>query len=130
MTIPKHWFRFVTKSHLMELGEKPPYYPDCRRQNDEPYVFLLLTDSICNELPIDLWNECITVPTKFNRDLLMPLPAITVVAVTNLKASTSAGTLRHGSSPATHVYINPEIPETTSILDMYDAFLICNHQIS
>ncbi|CAH1450050.1 unnamed protein product [Lactuca virosa] len=95
MTIPKHWFRFVTKSHLMELGEKPPYYPDfigvlskikdCRKQDDEPYVFLLLTDT---------------------------------------------GTLRHGSSPATHVYINPEIPETTALLDMYDVFLIYNHQIS
>lgn len=78
MTIPKHWFQFVTKSHLIELGEKPPYYPgiqipvsfyiihithiitlimfldfigvlpkikDCRKQNDEPYVFLFLTDS-------------------------------------------------------------------------------------
>ncbi|CAH1454289.1 unnamed protein product [Lactuca virosa] len=58
MTIPKHWFWFVTKCHLMELGEKPPYYP---------------------------------VPTKFNRDLLIPLHAITIVAVTNLKPSTTAG---------------------------------------
>ncbi|CAI9271578.1 unnamed protein product [Lactuca saligna] len=100
MTIPKHWFRFVTKSHLMELGEKPPYYPDfisvlsktkdCRKANHEPYVFLVLTEKSGNELPINLWNECITVPTKFNRDLLIPLPTITVVAVTNLKASTSA----------------------------------------
>ena len=30
MTIPKHWFQFVTKSHLMELGEKTPYYPGIR----------------------------------------------------------------------------------------------------
>ncbi|CAH1427026.1 unnamed protein product [Lactuca virosa] len=29
-------------------------------------------------------------PTKFNRDVLIPLPAITVVAVTNLKPSVSA----------------------------------------
>ncbi|CAI9269787.1 unnamed protein product [Lactuca saligna] len=90
MTIPKHWFRFVTKSHLMELGEKQPYYPDCRKANHEPYVFLMPIDKSGNALPINLWNECITVPTKFNRDLLILLPTITVV-VTNLKASTSAG---------------------------------------
>ncbi|CAI9277384.1 unnamed protein product [Lactuca saligna] len=100
MTIPKHWFRFVTKSHLMELGEKPPYYldfigvlskiKDCKKANHEPYVFLMLIDKSGNELPINLWNECITFPKKFNRDLLILLPTITVVAVTNLKASTSA----------------------------------------
>ncbi|CAI9280037.1 unnamed protein product [Lactuca saligna] len=27
LTIPKTWFRFVSKSHLIELGETPPYYP-------------------------------------------------------------------------------------------------------
>ncbi|CAI9299803.1 unnamed protein product [Lactuca saligna] len=26
-TIPKTWFRFVSKSHLIDLGERPPYYP-------------------------------------------------------------------------------------------------------
>nr|KAJ0224730.1 hypothetical protein LSAT_V11C100043970 [Lactuca sativa] len=86
------FFRFVTKSHLMELGEKPPYYPDfigvllkikdCRKANHEPYW---------HQLPINLWNECITVPIKFNRNLLIPLPTITGVVVTNLKASTSVG---------------------------------------
>lgn len=27
LTIPKTWFRFVSKSHLIGLGETPPYYP-------------------------------------------------------------------------------------------------------
>nr|KAJ0215270.1 hypothetical protein LSAT_V11C300119080 [Lactuca sativa] len=27
VTIPKTWFRFLTKTNLIELGETPPYYP-------------------------------------------------------------------------------------------------------
>ncbi|CAI9263702.1 unnamed protein product [Lactuca saligna] len=29
------------------------------------------------------------------------------------------GALRHGSSHATHVYVNPDIPETTSLINLY-----------
>ncbi|CAH1428184.1 unnamed protein product [Lactuca virosa] len=53
-TIPKNLFRFVSKSHLIELGETPPYYPDfigvlskirdCTKTNKEPFVLLILTD--------------------------------------------------------------------------------------
>ncbi|XP_042753009.1 uncharacterized protein LOC111888978 isoform X2 [Lactuca sativa] len=55
-TIPKNWFRFVSKSHLIELGETPPYYP---------------------------------------------------------------GALRYGSSHATHIYVNPDIPETTTLINLF-----------
>ena len=27
VTIPKTWFRFLTKTNIIELGETPPYYP-------------------------------------------------------------------------------------------------------
>ncbi|CAH1421449.1 unnamed protein product [Lactuca virosa] len=56
ITVPKTWFHFVSKSHLIELGEAPPYYP---------------------------------------------------------------GALRHGSSHATHIYVNPNIPETTSLINLF-----------
>ncbi|CAI9266023.1 unnamed protein product [Lactuca saligna] len=55
-TIPKTWFRFVSKSHLIDLGERPPYYP---------------------------------------------------------------GVLRYGSSHATHIYVNPDIPETTALINLF-----------
>lgn len=44
-----------------------------------------------NDITINLWKECIIVPTKFNRDLLTPPFAITVVAFTNLKPFVFAG---------------------------------------
>ncbi|CAI9295921.1 unnamed protein product [Lactuca saligna] len=54
ITIPKTWFRFVSKSQLIELGEAPPYYPDfigvlskirdCTKANGEPFVLLILSD--------------------------------------------------------------------------------------
>ncbi|CAH1421337.1 unnamed protein product [Lactuca virosa] len=129
MTIPTTWFRFASKSQLAELGEHPPYFPDsigmlskirdCTKTYGQPYVLLILTDDSGNEIRINIWKECITNPTKFNRSLLTPSPAMTVVAVTNLKPSVSAGTLRHGSSHATHVYVNPHIPETTSLMNLY-----------
>ncbi|CAI9263566.1 unnamed protein product [Lactuca saligna] len=82
-------------------------------------ILLILMDDSGNEIAINLWKECITVPTKFDRSLLIPLPAITVVVVTNLKPSVSAGMLRHGSSHATHIYVNPQIQETTSLINLF-----------
>ncbi|CAH1421159.1 unnamed protein product [Lactuca virosa] len=112
ITIPKTWFRFVSKSHLINLGERPPYYPDyigvlskirdCTKASGESFVLLILTDE--SELAINLWKECITNPDKFNRNSLHPPPATTVVAVTNLKPSIYNGVLRYGSSHATHIY--------------------------
>ncbi|CAH1444105.1 unnamed protein product [Lactuca virosa] len=100
ITIPTTSFRFVSKPQLLELGEHPPYYPDfigmlskirdCTKHDGQPYVLIILTDSSGDEIPINLWKECITNPTKFNRSLLAPPPAMTVVAVTNLKPSVSA----------------------------------------
>ncbi|CAH1437680.1 unnamed protein product [Lactuca virosa] len=129
ITVPKSWFRFVSKSNLIQLGETPPYYPDfigvlskirdCTKANREPFVLLILTDESGSELAINLWKECITNPQKFNRASLDHPSTTTVVAVTNLKPSTSNGALRHGSSHATHIYVNPDIPETTSLITLF-----------
>nr|KAJ0221357.1 hypothetical protein LSAT_V11C200058200 [Lactuca sativa] len=93
MTIPTTWFCFASKSQLAELGEHPPYFldliemlskiRDCTKHDGQPYVLLIPTDSIGNEIPINIWKECITNPAKFNCSLLAPSPAITIVAVTN-----------------------------------------------
>ncbi|CAI9285360.1 unnamed protein product [Lactuca saligna] len=114
ITIPATWFRFASKSQLTEPGEHPPYDPDfvgmlskirdSTKHVGQPYVLLILTDDRGNEVLINLWKECFTNPRKFNRSLITPPPAMTVVAVTNLKPSLFGGTLRHGSSHATHVY--------------------------
>ncbi|CAI9259487.1 unnamed protein product [Lactuca saligna] len=128
-TVPKTWFRFVSKSHLIELGEMPPYYPDFigvlskirdyTKTNGEVFVLLILTNESGSELAINLWKQCITNPHKFNRASIDCSSTPTVVAVTNLKPSKSNGALRHGSSHATHIYVNPDIPETTSLINLF-----------
>ncbi|CAH1424176.1 unnamed protein product [Lactuca virosa] len=127
ITIPSAWFRFVSKTQLMEFGENPPFCPDfigiltkvrdCKKRNGECFVFIVLTDE--GELAVNLWKECIDVPEKFNRQQLMPPPATTVVAVTNLRTSSNDGILRFGSSTATHVYVNPPIPEATLLTNRF-----------
>ncbi|CAI9290022.1 unnamed protein product [Lactuca saligna] len=133
LTIPKNWFHFLSKRQLIDLGDTPSYYldyigvlskiRDCVKVGGESYVLLILTDESGSELAINLWKECITNPQKFNRNSLQPPPTTTVVAVTNLKPSISNGALRHGSSHATHVYVNPDIPETTSLINLYTGAL-------
>ncbi|CAI9283345.1 unnamed protein product [Lactuca saligna] len=94
---------------------------DCTKASGEPFVLLIQTDESFvsgSELAINLWKECITNPHKFNRSCLHPPPVTTVVAATNLKPSISNGALCHGSSHATHIHVNPEIPETTSLINL------------
>ncbi|CAI9290401.1 unnamed protein product [Lactuca saligna] len=59
------------------------------KHDGQPYVLLILTDDRGSEVPINLWKECFTNPMKFNWSLITPPPAMTVVAVTNLKPSVS-----------------------------------------
>nr|KAJ0206359.1 hypothetical protein LSAT_V11C500249590 [Lactuca sativa] len=138
VTIPKTWFRFLTKTNLIELGETPPYYPDyigvlskirdCTKIGGESFVLLILTDESGSEIAINLWKDCIGNPQKFDRASLHPPPTTTVVAVTNLKPSISNGALRHDSSHATHVYVNPDIPETISLTNLIKPSL-CVHPL-
>ena len=37
-TIPKSWFCFVSKSQLIDLGEKPTYYPGTHHTNPSNYI--------------------------------------------------------------------------------------------
>ncbi|CAH1446092.1 unnamed protein product [Lactuca virosa] len=129
ITIPTTWFRFVSKTDLIDLGENPPYYPDfigvlkkirnCTKADREEFILVILADESGDETAISLWKECINVPEKLKREQLAPPPATTIVAITNIKSSIIVGTLRFGSSPATHVYVNPPIQETTLLIDRF-----------
>ncbi|CAI9281552.1 unnamed protein product [Lactuca saligna] len=129
ITIPTCWFHFTSKEQLTQLGENALYFPDFiemlskiinyTKHDGQPYVLVILTYSSGNEIPINLWKECLTNPIKFIHSLLPPSPAMTIVVVTNLKPSISAGRIRHGSSYATHVYVNPQILETTSLMKLF-----------
>ncbi|CAH1436144.1 unnamed protein product [Lactuca virosa] len=93
---------------------------DCKKHNGEAFVLLILADESGNEVVINLWKECIASPEKFSRDRLIPPPATTVAAVTNLKISSSDGILRFGSSSATHAYVNPPVPKTTQLINCFN----------
>ncbi|CAI9263281.1 unnamed protein product [Lactuca saligna] len=131
VTILATWFRFASKTDLLNLGENPSYYPDfigvlkkmrnCTKRNGEEFVLLILADESGDEIAISLRKECIDVREKFRLEELATPPATTVVAITNIKPSSIhiAGTLRFGSSPATHVYVNPPIQETTLLIHSF-----------
>ncbi|CAI9260223.1 unnamed protein product [Lactuca saligna] len=116
LTIHKTWFRFVTKPNLIDLLETPPNYPVLLYGTNTRHKFECISGS---EIAINLWKDCIGNPQKFNHYSLHPPPATTVVAVTNLKPSISNGALHHSSSHATHIYVKPEIPETTSLINLF-----------
>ncbi|CAI9303422.1 unnamed protein product [Lactuca saligna] len=121
----------LIKHDLLNLGENPSYYPDfigvlkkmrnCTKRNGEESVLLILADESGDEIAISLWKECIDVREKFRPEELATPHATTVVAITNIKPSSIhiAGTLRFGSSPATHVYVNPPIQETTLLIHSF-----------
>ncbi|CAI9288490.1 unnamed protein product [Lactuca saligna] len=74
----------------------------------------------CGEdIAISLWKECTDAPSKFNRNAIQNAPAPTVIAVTNVRIMDYGGSLRLGTSSATHIYVNPPIKETDTLLDSY-----------
>ncbi|CAI9271488.1 unnamed protein product [Lactuca saligna] len=126
VTIPTHWFNFIPKSQI------PAYinqYPDflgvfvklvaCIKKNDEPYLLLILRNEFGEDIAISLWKECTDAPSKFNRNAIQNAPAPTVIAVTNVRIMDYGGSLRLGTSSATHIYVNPPIKETDTLLDSY-----------
>ncbi|CAI9303423.1 unnamed protein product [Lactuca saligna] len=120
VTIPATWFRFASKTDLLNLGENPSYYPDfigvlkkmrnCTKRNGEEFVLLILADESGDEIAISLWKECIDVREKFRPEELATPPATTVVAITNIKPSSIhiAGTLSFtGPTPPTSTTSGP-----------------------
>ncbi|KAL7598499.1 hypothetical protein Lser_V15G23393 [Lactuca serriola] len=100
--LPAFHFNFRTREQLQMLA-------------DQIEEFLDFIGS--RQTSITLWKECIDSIEKFNRTALTTSSSKTVVAVTHLKVSTYAGSLRLSATAATHVYINPPIPETSALMD-------------
>ncbi|CAH1419314.1 unnamed protein product [Lactuca virosa] len=126
VTIPTHWFNFIPKSQIPDYINQ---YPDflgvfvklvaCTKKNDEPYLLLILRNEFGEDIAISLWKECTDAPSKFNRNTIENAPAPTVIAVTNIRIMDYGGSLRLGTSSATHIYVNPPIKETDTLLDSY-----------
>nr|KAJ0215937.1 hypothetical protein LSAT_V11C300152420 [Lactuca sativa] len=102
--------------------------------NNEIYMAVGITSSItplpdtvviprhCGEdVAISLWKEFTSASSKFDRIALETATAPVIVAITSVKISTYAGTLRLGTSSATHIYMNPPIPKTKLLMDSYNA---------
>ncbi|CAH1428708.1 unnamed protein product [Lactuca virosa] len=128
LTIPTSWFNFISKNQIPDYVDQCPDFlgvfvrlVNCTKRNKEPYLLLILENDFGQEIAISLWKDCTDVPAKFNRSAIENAPVPTILAVTNVKIATVAGLLRLGTSNATHIYMNPDIRETTALLDRYKA---------
>ncbi|CAH1426354.1 unnamed protein product [Lactuca virosa] len=124
--IPTTSFRFISKIQIPDYVKQDPdflgvfvKFRELTTKNKEPYTLLILTTESDEEIAIGLWKECTNVVEKFDRNLIEATPAPTVLAVTNAKIMTVAGALKVGTTSASHVYINPSIPETAALLDRF-----------
>ncbi|CAH1412704.1 unnamed protein product [Lactuca virosa] len=100
-TIPICCFHFISKKQIPEYVDQ---------------------HAVVMPLQISLWKECTNIPSKFDRVSLENAPAPAVVAISSVKISNYPGSLRLGTSSASHLYINPPIPETTILIDSYGTF--------
>nr|KAJ0202549.1 hypothetical protein LSAT_V11C500245260 [Lactuca sativa] len=89
-----------------------------------PTIFSLIiindkTGSSAEEITILLWKECVDSPDKFNRNALTSNSNTVVLAFTNVKSTMYNGRLTLTSTSATHMYINPKILETDTLITRY-----------
>ncbi|CAI9259461.1 unnamed protein product [Lactuca saligna] len=125
--IPKHWFSFVSKTQIPDYKDQHADFVgffskliNCTKKDSEPYLLLILKNDSGEDIAISLWKEFTSVSSKFDRVVLENAPAPVIVAITSIKISTYAGALRLGTSSATHLYINPPIPEMKLLMDSYN----------
>lgn len=71
----------------------------------------------CQSVPLTLWNE---LATDFPMQTYMELQQPVVLAASScyVKRYAATGALQLSSTPATHVYLNPNVPETEHILNV------------
>ncbi|CAI9268326.1 unnamed protein product [Lactuca saligna] len=62
-------------------------------------------------------KECTDIPERFNHSAIENAPSPVVLAVTNVKVTLVAGTLRLGTTSMSHMYINPPIRDITALLE-------------
>ncbi|KAK9079201.1 hypothetical protein SSX86_000871 [Deinandra increscens subsp. villosa] len=76
----------------------------------DPFLRLSLRDLRCR-----LWKEIIQDPQRFNRTDIENAPRPAVVAVTSGKITKPFEWIQLGTTAATYVYLNPDIPETVAL---------------
>ncbi|CAH1416411.1 unnamed protein product [Lactuca virosa] len=125
--IPIHWFYIITKRQIPDYKDQHADFVgifskliNCTKKDNEPYLLLILKNEYGEDIAISLWKEFTSTSSKFDRIALETAPAPVIVAITSVKISTYAGTLRLGTSSATHIYMNPPIPETKPLIDSYN----------
>ncbi|CAI9279745.1 unnamed protein product [Lactuca saligna] len=128
-TIPACWFTFITKKQIADYVDRHADFIGvfsklirCTKKNKEPYLLLILKNELGEDIAISLWKECTNIPSKFDAVGLENTVAPVVVAITSIKISTYDGSLRLGTSSASHLYINPPIPETPLLTDSFRTF--------
>ncbi|CAI9303567.1 unnamed protein product [Lactuca saligna] len=127
--LPLTWFSFSPRSHFQIIADKNLEHPDFigvlidmkdrTKKNKEPFIVITLTDENAEEITILLWKECIDMPGKFNRNALTSNSNTVVLAFTNVKSTMYNGRLTLTSTSATHMYVNPKIPETDKLITRY-----------
>ncbi|CAI9296552.1 unnamed protein product [Lactuca saligna] len=129
-TLPLTWFRFSPRSHFQMIADKNLEHLDFigvlinmkdrkKKKDKEPFMLMTLTDENVEEITILLWKECIDSPDKFNRNALTSNSNTVVLAFTNLKSTMYNGQLTLTSSSATHMYVNPNLPETDTLITRF-----------
>ncbi|CAH1436432.1 unnamed protein product [Lactuca virosa] len=125
-TIPRNWFRFISKGQIPEFVDQSPdflgifvKFRSCFKKNGQPFLLLILKNESGQEIAVSLWKECTDVLEKFNRVAIENAPDPTVIAVTNVKITPVDGTLMLGTTSASHICINPTIPESNVLLNSY-----------
>nr|KAJ0191327.1 hypothetical protein LSAT_V11C800442280 [Lactuca sativa] len=82
-------------------------------------MVITLTDENAEAITILLWKECIDSPDKFNRNALTSNSNTVVLAFTNVKSTMYNGRLTLTRTSATHMYVNPKIPETDKLITRF-----------
>ncbi|CAH1447025.1 unnamed protein product [Lactuca virosa] len=106
--LPLTWFRFSPRSHFQMIADKNLEHPD--------FIGMKIS---AEEITILLWKECIDSPDKFNRNALTSNSNTVVLAFTNVKSIMYNGKLTLTSTSATHMYVNPKIPETDTLITRF-----------
>ncbi|KAL7602773.1 hypothetical protein Lser_V15G15758 [Lactuca serriola] len=102
--------RFQRRTHQHERSPK---------KKKEPFMLMTLRDENAEEITILLWKECIDSPDKFNRNALTSNSNTVVLAFTNVKSAMYNGRLTLTSTSATHMYVNPKIPKTDTLITRF-----------
>ncbi|CAH1428397.1 unnamed protein product [Lactuca virosa] len=123
ITIPKYWFYFISKNQIPDYVNLCPgiflKFVNYTKKDGQPFTLLILSNDSGEEIAISLWKECTDIPGRFNRSAIENACSPAVLAVTNVKVTPIAGTLRLGTTCVSHVYINPPIGDITALIERH-----------